>query len=338
MSRFENLFERYRDLERKEAKHKTWAAFWWVGLVLVFIPFYFLKDEKTAEAGYTWVAAVALIVAVIGEAVFFGLIVRAASRVSDEMGECKLSLKRLYVMDAADKCFSKYRYEPERGLTEESLAPDNMINLFFSGSDDYLEGVCPNGIRFRRADIHSGEKHASWIIYDSPKSLNEPLLIRPRSVISLQSYPEIETEDREFNRLFRCFSNDKADAFYVLTPRVMRALIELHKDLKRLESTSVEITFVKDKVHVVLRRTTDPFEIDFSEYTTREVEAAYALIEFSYVRMIGEALGVQDDVKELAPSRAEQLKKEREQRAPKERWWNSPEYDASAENKPASEE
>ena len=84
--------------------------------------------------------------------------------------------------------------------------------------------MCPNGIRFRRADIHRGDDHHdAWIIYDSPKCLQKPLLIRPRSVLTFKTVPEIETEDSEFNRMFRCFCEDKAEAFYALTPELSKA-------------------------------------------------------------------------------------------------------------------
>lgn len=326
MNRFDNLYERHRSLDKELGKLSWLGAIWWLGLVLICSLIAYLASNRNAGGDKARIAIAGLIVLVIVETVALVLLVRASMRISDEKKQCRILLKKLYVSDAADKFFTEYRFDPERGFTEKDFDPKVSVNLAFCRSDDYLEGKCPNGIRMRRADVHSGEKHESWIIYDSPKSLDETLLIRPRSMVSLQDYPEIETEDSEFNKIFRCFCNDKAEAFYVLTPRLMRALIELHKNLKRLESTSVELTFVKDKVYVVLPRSTDPFEIDFSGDTSREVETAYATIEFSYIGMIGEALGVQDDMKDRELSKAEQREQQKTERANRDHWWDSAEY------------
>ncbi len=336
MDRFDTLFARYHDLKNENGKFSWLGAFWWIGIAFVIGLICYLKESESATGTKAWLATIALIGAIIFVAVSFGIIIRRSQKISEEIEDCKISLKKLYVSDAADKYFSDYRYYPDRGFAEDDV-DTFAIDLAFTLSDDYLEGTLPNGIRVRRADVHRGERHATWIIYDSPKTLEETLVIRPRSAFDFQLYPEIETEDSEFNRLFRCFCNDKAEAFYMLTPRMMRALIEVHKNLKRLESASVEITFVKHKFLVVLRRTTDPFEIDFNELTSRDAETAYATIEFYYLKLIGEALGVQDDVKEPELSREAQRKKQQEMRAQKEPWWNSPEYAESSENAPAEQ-
>ena len=325
MDRFEQLRAEYQRYKSRDLL-LTIAFFVWLGMMCFMVSLVSrLKDAGTPAAKHT----IVMIMVVIGIALIATAIVqyKLSQKNLKEINNCLRKLKIMIVSDAADKLFSQYKYDPERGFTRDDIDEDDLVACTLTAGDDYLEGVCPNGIRFRRADIHRGDDHHdTWIIYDSPKCLQKPLLIRPRSVLTFKTVPEIETEDGEFNRMFRCFCEDKAEAFYALTPKLMRALIELHKNLKSLESTSAEISFVKDKVHVVLCRATDPFEVTPDWDTTREIQSAYATIELSYVKMIGEALRLQDDAKEPELSKAQQREQQKIERANREHWWDSAEY------------
>lgn len=325
MERFEQLREEYQKYSFKGTILTVLYVVWVAVLCGMVSMVSWIKNAETQ----TGKQKVVLIMVAIGVVLLVTAIVlyKFSRKNADAIKDCMRRLKIMIVSDAADKLFSQYKYNPDRGFTDDDIGEDGLVAGNLSYSDDYLEGVCPNGIRFRRADNHIGDNHHdAWIIYDSPKCLQKPLVIRPRSVLTFKTIPEIETEDSEFNKLFRCFCEDKAEAFYALTPKLMRALIELHKNLKRLESSSVEISFVKDKVHVVLCRATNPLEVKPDGDTTREIQSAYATIELSYVKMIGEALSLQDDVKEQEPSKSEQREQQKKDHENRERWWDSAEY------------
>ena len=105
-----------------------------------------------------------------------------------------------------------------------------------------------------------------WMIFDFNKEFKANIQVRQKGFSNAkvsnwgkkrdEKFKKIALEDLEFNQKFKVFAQDDHDAFYVLTPSLMRRIISLSSDVKG----KIVLCFVNNKLHVGLQNNKDSFE------------------------------------------------------------------------------
>lgn len=101
-----------------------------------------------------------------------------------------------------------------------------------------------------------------WFIFDFNKNFKDNLLVHSKYYGYAKSFGEkIETENVEFNKLFRIRSNNELEAFYILTPHNMEKIKQLKEKLK----SRIIMYFENSKLHIGLDGYRNLFEPKVNE-------------------------------------------------------------------------
>ena len=173
-------------------------------------------------------------------------------------------------------------FTPEQGIDEDTVYGTGMVRVGDRfESNDLITGDY-KGVRFRQSDVNITEIH-----HDSDNGSSETTLFQGRWMIfsfnkefrcDLQVYSKfflagknkggllfhadrrlsrLKLENEEFNRVFRVYTGDEQEAFYILTPHMMEALIGLKAKVK----SQIMLLFVDGSLHVAVDNHKDAFEV-----------------------------------------------------------------------------
>ena len=187
--------------------------------------------------------------------------------------EFRSAYKQLVINNAAAGMFDRYLYSPEAGISRDEIAATGIMSLGNRySSEDMVEGVY-KGVPFRRADMYIADHRSngkssytvvylrgSWLTFQYNKKFLADLQVctkdfgyeRAKTSRLFNSKEErrhkFETESIEFNRAFDCNCQQDAEAFYLLTPRVMQMLLLLKDEF----DCPFMVGFVNNQLHFAL--------------------------------------------------------------------------------------
>ncbi|MGM9647980.1 MAG: DUF3137 domain-containing protein [Eubacteriales bacterium] len=191
----------------------------------------------------------------------------------------KTAYKEQLVRGVLAEQIDQLRFVPDDGISEETVRSTDMMQLgnrFYS--NDLIEGVY-HGVRFTQSDIliqhHTSNGKTShtttylngrWLVFDFNKRFSCDLQVRDREFAYAKQSggwfsdrdktEKLETESVAFNDTFEVYAENSAEAFYILTPHFMEAL------MRAKEGADGEVLFcnVDSKLHVAVNNERDSFE------------------------------------------------------------------------------
>ena len=201
--------------------------------------------------------------------------------------KCKqfsLAFKDTFVLKSLKNIFTDLDYQPEAGIARDIIANTNMMNMGNRyTANDFIRGKYKD-VKFSQSDVHIQDEstyvdsdghtqtqvvtlfQGRWMIFDFNKTFKANIQVRQKGFSNAkvsnwfkpkeEKYKKIELEDEEFNRGFRVFAQNQHEAFYVLTPALMRRIINLTKNV----NGKVLFCFVNEKLHIGLHNNKDSFE------------------------------------------------------------------------------
>ncbi len=218
---------------------------------------------------------------VIGIAVMIGSLIFMAITSATANKKYRRMYKETLVNRVAKDYFSQFVYKPDTGFAKDYL---RSLGIMSFGSDykseDMLQGVY-NAVPFTRADVYiadtttDSEGNSSTTVYFRGQWLE--LTPNKRFQTDLQIIQKgfgytnkkkgfftrkedrrhvIETEDVDFNKKFQCLCQNDAEAFYLLTPTLMQAIMKLSQVLPY----KMMIAFVNNSLHVLVDTHRDSME------------------------------------------------------------------------------
>ncbi len=215
----------------------------------------------------------------LGFALFAGGIVAAIFTTWRKIGPYRRAYKEVLVRGLLAERIDDLRFSPEEGIDKDIIdATDMMILGNRYSSNDLIEGNY-QGVRFRQSDVliqnHTSNGKSSstityfkgrWMIFDFNKRFHCDLQVRDRDFDYAQKSggwfsdraktEKLETESVEFNRIFKVYAQNDSEAFYILTPHFMEALLQV----KATVDGDVLFCFVDHKLHVAIHNSKDGFE------------------------------------------------------------------------------
>lgn len=215
----------------------------------------------------------------VGFLLFFGGIVTLMITSQCYVKPYKTAYKEQLVRGVLAEQIDQLRFDPDNGISEETVRSTDMMQLGnrFS-SNDLIEGVY-HGVHFTQSDIliqhHTSNGKTSqtttylsgrWLIFDFNKRFSCDLQVRDREFTYAQKSggwfsdrdktEKLETESVAFNHTFKVYAENSAEAFYILTPHFMEALMHA----KEGAGGEVLFCFVDSKLHVAVNNERDSFE------------------------------------------------------------------------------
>lgn len=263
-------------------------------------------EERFANS--TGKAILFLVLALLG-----GAVVYLIHRVQKQQAQkCAYGYKKLVVDQAAEGLFDRYSYQAGEGFSRDEIKETGLVKMRGKyHSEDMVEGSCKN-VTFRRADVSLESRltstfffRGSWSVFAFNKDFSSDLQIVTRDFkvadtransadgIEFGTRHKIETENVRFNETFTCYCQNDAEAFYLLTPRLMEALLEA--DL--LLGYPLMVGFVGNKLHFVIHSDRNYLEppTEGEKLHLRE-ELEKVRCELKAVRFVIDALSIDQEI------------------------------------------
>ncbi|MCQ2422023.1 MAG: DUF3137 domain-containing protein [Lachnospiraceae bacterium] len=179
-----------------------------------------------------------------------------------------------------EEAFGKISYLADEGFSKDMIRETGFMQLGNRyHSEDLITGAY-NGIRFQRSDVliqdHRSNGKSSytvtyfqgrWITMSSNKHFNFDLQLiqagfgytQKKSSIFTRATDrrhKVEFENEEFNNRFTCYCQNDQEAFYLITPHIMEALM----NYTALVNGKVMIGFHNNLIHLAVETGTDTLE------------------------------------------------------------------------------
>ena len=223
------------------------------------------------------------------------------------------SYKSAVVDRAAQGLFDSYRYEPEKGYDKDEITETGLMSMGnIYKSEDMLEGSY-KGVDFRRADAYIAQLYSTgkssyvivflqgtWLTFTYNKEFSSDLQIRTnrfnfantKTGRLFNSEDErrhtFETENMEFNKVFRCTCQNDSEAFYLLTPQMMQMLLQLHDEF----GCEFMLGFVRNRLHFAINSGKNNMEPPVFSSTSLEYETEKVRKELKIITNIVDTLAI----------------------------------------------
>lgn len=136
-------------------------------------------------------------------------------------------------------------------------------------SEDYIEGKI-NDVHFIFSDLHLQDRRSTgksshyvttfrgpFFQFEFNKNFQGRTFIMEGSMPTIfHGYEKLELESEHFNNVFKVYSNDPHNAFYILTPHFMEALLKL----EARHEGKISISLIDNKVNIAIYNNEDTFE------------------------------------------------------------------------------
>lgn len=247
-----------------------------------------LKRKTTVSAAIAiFFFALTLLVGLIrpGEYIilFFGLLVVSGILAGINNKRYAAYYKEHVVKEMTlDNCdfLDDLNFDTNAGIPEDEVMNLGVLHGDRYSSNDLITAKYKN-VFFRQSDVYVGDVETDsdghtheytvfqgrWMIFDFNKDFNWDLQVVSKNFTSAsrlggilsfgkKKTRKVELEDQAFNKAFRVFAQDEHEAFYILTPHIMEALLNLKAQIK----SPLMLLFKGGKLHVAVNNGQDAFE------------------------------------------------------------------------------
>lgn len=251
----------FNELESKRKSAAKSLRISIIFMILAFIIIIFLGD----------VGDVFVIIGIISAAIalIFGI------KGGGEYNKLKLEFKNDFLSKMIEDIFDNGIYEAKQGLDKNIVYKANLLRVADRYSaEDYISGSV-DGVNFCSSDIKLEEKHTEvtkdgtrtyyityflgrFFMFDFNKQFKGDVITTEASLPTFFSkYKRIELESIEYNKKFKTYTMSELEAFYVLTPQLMEAILKLEKS----NPGAISFAFMGTKLYIAINNNRDTFEL-----------------------------------------------------------------------------
>lgn len=187
--------------------------------------------------------------------------------------------KTEYLVPHVAKKYPGVTYDPFKGLPRsyvESLRMFKRPDRYTS--EDMFSGTIA-GVKFISSDVCMEEEHVQndgnggtrtyykpyfkgrIAAFEFNKSFNDSILVSEGGAYVPSGAKKVELESIDFNKKFKTYAKDALNAFYILTPEIILAILEIEKQ----NPGKIAILFHDNKMVVCINNFVDTFEIKLSQ-------------------------------------------------------------------------
>jgi len=217
------------------------------------------------------------------------------------------SFKKVYVFNALKKKFTNLYYNG-KGMPSSVIWATHMLDM----GDIYLSNDLISGkykktdfmqadVRIRKVEtVVDSEGNVSenirdyfygkWLVFDFNKKFKYNVQVRERNFNhaivsndrSKYGYKEVKMEDERFNRVFKIYTENEHDAFYILTPQMQQRILKIRDIIKG----DLLLCFINNELHIGINNHSDSFEPkifkkehEIEEYINKDIEVITNFID-----------------------------------------------------------
>ena len=199
--------------------------------------------------------------------------------------EFEIRYKSLIIKPVFDKFITDCEFHPEMGIDKgyiRELKAIQMGNIYHS--EDFVSGTYKD-VNFCRADIvikneirdSDGDTNTTtyfkgqWMIFEFNKSFKHNVQILDKKFSyaiknnifsnSEDKRTKMNFENKMFNDKFKVYANSQEEAFYIITPPIMEAIINLSNNI----SGKLMLFFDDNKLNVAINSKKDSLEPSYKK-------------------------------------------------------------------------
>lgn len=193
----------------------------------------------------------------------------------------KRPYKKLYneviVRSVFERYFDIEEFNSDYGVPVSAIKNTRMIKIGNEyESNDFLSGKY-KGTNFYQSDVcirevvNTGKATQTityfkgrWMIFDFNKNFNCDLLIHEKNFkyadhrknLFSKEFEKIQFENTQFNKVFESYTDNEQEAFYIITPHIMDAMMKLREKT----DGALIFCFCRNQVHIGVNNMRDAFE------------------------------------------------------------------------------
>jgi len=148
--------------------------------------------------------------------------------------------------------------------------------------EDYIEGDL-NGVHFISSDIYiegslsiyqeetnnNNDFRGRFFQFEFEKDFNGKIFVLEGKMPCFHGYKKVLTDSILFNSVFKTYTNNKSEVFYILTPHFMESLLKLEAN----HPGNISISFINNKLNIAINNKVDTFECTmFRKYNENLIE------------------------------------------------------------------
>ena len=263
--------DEFKDLEEKRRKSARLLS---IGVIIIVIgALLFIGVSNISEIG--------VIVAIVG------IIIVIVAKVN--FGKISSLFKNKYLPTLLEETLPGSRFDEKGKLLESELYSCG----FLKKADRYTGGDLIVGkigdVDFSTCDVKLEERHVRrtkngtqvyyvayftgrFFNFDFHKEFVGRVIVTEASLFTLFSdLKKIELESIDFNKKFSTYTNNEHSAFYILTPHLMEAIMNLEKR----NPGSIGLSFHNNMLQVGINNSRDTFELNMYKQINQELIDAF---------------------------------------------------------------
>ncbi len=251
--------------------------------------------EKKVKIGAPIAILGGILAFLLPSVMFIGIIVAIVGLIYAAIGGndfSKLSkrFKKQVLVDLVASFVDDGHFDPDAGLNIGKVyATEFLRHADRWHTEDYLSGSM-SGVKFESSDVKLEERHVEHtkngtrthyetyflgriFVFEFNKSFDGYLQVLENGRPTVKrGYEKVKLESVQFNKKFRTYSTSAHEAFYVLTPHFMEALMNFEKNNKG----SIKFSFIDNMLYIGIHNNRDTFELrmfrPLNEETFKEFE------------------------------------------------------------------
>lgn len=211
------------------------------------------NSKKYVKLGWIWIIIGIIIMWFTGQdkglGYIIGILILLVGIIFDIKGVSQFNkIKKRFKIEVLKPLFESIvpgiTYDPDQGLDASLVYEIEYIKKASRyHSEDYLSGEM-NGVKFQSSDVKLEEMHPRhtkngtqeyYVTYflgrvfkfDFNKKFIGSLEVLEKQTPQSKTYHKVELESIQYNEIFKTFTSNDETAFYVLTPQMIEALIQL---------------------------------------------------------------------------------------------------------------
>jgi hypothetical protein len=205
--------------------------------------------------------------------IFMGLIIFAGNKKKIYSKQ----FKRYIIEYGINQYFDDVKYQPDYGIDSSTVYSAGMVlkgNHF--ESEDLITGVF-KGVPFTQSDVRIQRRQGPsryakridlfcgrWMIFNFNKNFVCNLQVVEKGFFGSKKGKDqygsrlhkLEMDDEAFNRAFKVNCEDNEEAYYILTPQMMRRMLELKENTKG----QLMFCFMNNALHIACNTGRNSFE------------------------------------------------------------------------------
>lgn len=228
--------------------------------------------------------------------------------------------KQNIVRAALCEVFEDVSFFPSQGISEETVESTGMMYTADRFTSNDLVTARYKDVPFTQSDVHIEERHRDsdgdthyttvfrgrWMIFRFNKEFSCDLQVvssgfsgsrRKGGLFSFftpkeEKMHKVELENQVFNKAFKVYAQNQHEAFYILTPHIMDALLQLRAS----SDSPLMLMFVNGELHVAAETNRDAFEPSLWKKPDIDRDRENILRDINVITAFADALRLENDI------------------------------------------